>query len=224
MNPFLAIVNIFIDPPEAVKNMEGRFAWVWPILLTSIIGIGATFVTMPMILQVMRTNPPANIPAEQMEKVLESTAMMSKAGLVTTPLIMAIITSLTALVMFAACSVLDVKTSFQRLFTFCAHAGLIMSVAQIAGAIVLKMKGEISSLKELQPSFGPDMFLSEDASGVLVGIFRFFGLFNIWYFLVLVFGLAALLKVGKGKALGVATPIIFLFFVFTVVSGLFSNR
>lgn len=224
MKPFLAIFNIFIDPAEAVNNMEGRFAWVWPFLLACSVGIFVAISTTPIVLQVMRTNPPANIPAAQMEKVLESTTMMSKVSMVTTPLITALMLAITTLILFAACSVLDIKTTFGRLFTFSCYAGLILSLAQIASVIVLKFKGEIQSMKELQPSFGPDMFLSEEASGVLVGFLRCLGLFHIWYFVVLVLGLAALLKITKGKALGVASPVIFLFFIFTVAMGMFSNR
>lgn len=224
MKPLLAICNIFIDPAEAVNNMEGRFAWVWPFLIACVVGICVALFVTPVVLQVMRTNPPANIPAEQMEKVLQTTAMMSKVSMVTTPLITALMLALTTLILYAACSVLDVKTTFGRLFTLCCHAGLILSLSQIAGVIVLHFKGEIHSMKELQPSFGPDMFLGEDVSGVIVGFLKCFGLFHIWYFVVLVFGLAALLKISKGKALGIATPIIFLFFVFTMAMGLFTNR
>ena len=132
--------------------------------------------------------------------------------------------ALTALLLFAACSVLDVKAKFMQLFTLVAHAGLVLSLAQIAAGVVIKMKGELQSLKELQPSFGPDMFLPEGSSGVLIGFLKCLDLFHLWYYVVLVLAIAAMFKLTKGKALGVALPIIFLMFVFTMVSSMFSHR
>ncbi len=58
MKPLLAIFNIFIDPAEAVNNMEGRFAWVWPFLLACIVGIFVAISTTPIVLQVMRVVDP----------------------------------------------------------------------------------------------------------------------------------------------------------------------
>ena len=204
--------------------MEGRFAWVWPFLLICIIGIGASFVISPAMLQLMRTNPPANFPAEALEKMVETSGTMQKATFITTPLTMGFMLAITALLLFAACSVLDVKAKFMQLFTLVCHTGLVLSLLQIAGAIVIKMKGELQSFKELQPSFGPDMFLPEDSGGALIGFLKCLDLFHLWYYVVLVLGIAAMFKVTKGKALGIALPVIFLMFIFTVATSLFSNR
>jgi uncharacterized protein YneF (UPF0154 family) len=224
MKPILAILNIFIDPAESVRNMEGRFAWVWPFLLVSIVGIGVSFVISPAMMQLMRNNPPANMPPEAIEKMMSYSGMMQKASVITTPLTMGIVFAITALLLFAACSVLDVKAKFMQVFTLVCHSGLILSLAQIAGAIVIHLKGELQSLKELQPSFGPDMFLPEDTSGVLIGFFKCFDLFHLWYYVVLVAGISAMFKITKGKALGVALPILFLTFIFTMASSILSNR
>ena len=224
MKPILAILNIFIDPAESVRNMEGRFAWIWPFLLACIAGIGVSFVVGPAMLQVMRSNPPANVTPEMLEKMIEYSGKMQNVVFVTQPLILGIMFALTALLLFAACSVLDVKAKFMQLFTLVCHTGLVLSLAQIAAGVVLKMKGELQSLKELQPSFGPDMFLPEDTSGVLIGFLKCFDLFHLWYYVVLVLAIAAMFKVTKGKALGIALPIVFLMFVFTMASSMFSNR
>ena len=224
MKPLLAILNIFIDPPEAVKNMEGKFAWVPPVILASVAGIIAGTMMAPIALQVMRTNPPGNLSGEQLERALSMMETMSKAQIVVAPLMLIVMCALATLVLFGTCSVMDVKTTFGRLFTLVSHCWLVMVVAQVASLIVLKFKGEITSMRELQPSFGLDMFLPEGSSGVVVGMAKFFGLFNIWYFVVLVVGLATLLNVPKGKAFGVALPLIVLSFVFGVAGAMFSNR
>ena len=224
MNPLYAILNIFIDPAEAAKQMDGKFAWVPPVVLQSIAAIIAGMMMSPIAISVMRSNPPGNLSGEQLQKALDMMEIMSKAQLVIAPLMVLAMTALVALVLFAAASVMDAKGTFGRLFTFAAHAGLVLTVAQIAMVIVLKFKGEISSMKELAPSFGPDMFLGEGASGLLIGFCKFFSLFNIWYFVVLVVGLAALLNIPKGKALGVASPVIFLTFIFVVAGAMFNNR
>lgn len=224
MKPILAILNIFVDPAESVRNMEGRFAWIWPFLLASITGIWFSFVVAPAMMQLMRTNPPANIPPETLEKMVEYGGKMQNLVFVTQPLTVGFVFAITALLLLAACSVLDVKAKFMQLFTLVCHTGLVLSLSQIAAAVVIKMKGELQSLKELQPSFGPDMFLPEGTSGVLIGFLKCLDLFHLWYYVVLVLAIAAMFKVTKGKALGIALPIIFLTFVFTMVSSMFSNR
>ena len=224
MNPLYAILNIFIDPAEAAKQMDGKFAWVPPVVLQSVSAIIVGMMMTPIAIQVMRSNPPGNLSGEGLQRTLDMMETMSKAQFVVAPLMVVAMIALVALVLFAASSVMDAKASFGRLFTFVAHAGLVLTVSQIATMIVLKFKGEISSVKELTPSFGPDMFLSEGASGLLIGICKFFSLFNLWYFVVLVIGLAALLNIPKGKALGVASPVIFLTFIFVVAGAMFNNR
>ena len=224
MKPILAILNIFIDPAESVRNMEGRFAWVWPFLLSSIVGIGISFLIAPVMVQLMRTNPPGNIPAESLEKAIETMGKMQTFTAVIQPLGLGIMLAITSLLLFAACSVLDVKAKFMQLFTLVSHAGLVLSLGAVAGAIVVKMKGELQSMLELQPSFGPDMLLPEGSSGVLIGFMKCLDLFHLWYYVVLVLALAAMFKVSKGKALGIAVPIIFLMFIFTMATSMFSNR
>lgn len=128
MNPLYEILNIFIDPAEAAKQMDGKFAWVAPVVLQSIAAIIVGMMMSPIAIAVMRSNPPGNLSGEQLQRALDMMETVSKAQLVIAPLIIVAMIALVALVLFAASAVMDAKGSFGRLFTFVAHAGLVLTV------------------------------------------------------------------------------------------------
>jgi hypothetical protein len=81
---------------------------------------------------------------------------------------------------------------------------------------VVRAKGDdIQSVAELMPPFGLDIFVPEGASKALLATLNFFSIFEIWYLVILAFGLSYLAGCSRGKAFGAITPV-------WVVSLLFS--
>jgi hypothetical protein len=93
-------------------------------------------------------------------------------------------------------------------------------MAQVAQAVVVKMRGELASMKGMQPAFGLDLWLPEGAPRLLNGLLNYFSMFTIWYIVVVALGYAALTGISKGRAFAVTSPVWILGLLFALVGSL----
>jgi len=208
MKPVLAMLNIFIDPKEAVKGFDNKWAWIPPLIVISIVVAIIGWLTIPFALQAMQYEPPRGLTHEQLQAAMPRIQMISKATVFATPISTAIMMAIAAGLLAAACAVMDIKAPFVKLFTLAAHCGLINAVQAVAQYVVLVMKhDDIQSMKQLIPHFGLDLLLDENANKQLAALLGFFSLFQIWYLVVLALGLAFMAGIPKSKAFAAITPV-----------------
>jgi len=101
-----------------------------------------------------------------------------------------------------------------------ASCGLVIALQSIAVVIVVRAKGdEVTSQEQLTPPFGLDLLLPS-AHGVLYALLNFFSIFEVWYLIVLTFGLAYLAKVSKGKAFFAISPAWVLPLLYRVIAAM----
>jgi hypothetical protein len=168
----------------------------------------------------MRNDPPAGLDPAKLDQVIGMAQTMARFNAISAPIMYAVMTLIGAGLLFAACAVLSVSVRFPALFTLVAHIGLINVMQMLAHYFVLRGKGELSSMKELVPSFGLEIFLSEDAPKLLAGLLSFFSIFTLWHIVMLAVGVAALAQISKGKAFLVTSPNWMLGLVFAMIASL----
>ena len=208
MKAILSMLNIFIDPKEAVKGFDSKWAWVWPLLVISIVAGIVGWLTIPFAIQAMQYEPPRGMTQEQLQGAMPRIQLVSKISVFATPISTGIMVAMWAGLLAAACAVMDIKANFANLFTLVAHCGLISAVQAVAQYAVLAMKhDEIQSLKQLIPHFGLDLMLSDTANKQLAGLLGYFSIFQIWYLVILALGLAFMANIPKGKAFVAITPV-----------------
>ena len=128
--------------------------------------------------------------------------------------------TLQALILFAMCSVLAVNAKFRMLLNLVAGCWLIQSLSDIASLIILKAKGEASTMAELTPPLGLDIFLSEGSNKLLLGFLGFFSLFGIWWIVMLVLVFSAAFRVSKGKAFMIILPLLIIGLAFKMLMAM----
>jgi Yip1 domain len=161
-----------------------------------------------------------NTPPEQAERVRNVTHMIYQFLPVLTPVIIVLALLLVAWLVTAMGSVAGLRAKFRDVFALMACCQLITALQVIATYIVVHAKGdEITSQEQLTPPFGLDIFL-QNIHGALFGLVNFFSIFQIWYLIVLTFGLAYLAKTSKGKAFFAITPAWLLGLILRVVQGM----
>ena len=211
MSAIGTMLNIFIDPKEAVKGFDNKWAWLWPLLIISLVTAVVGWQMIPMTLQAMQRNPPNGLTSEQLQQALPRIKMISSFTIFLSPIMTGAMMAAWAGLLIAVGAVMDIRTTFLKLFTLVAHCGLINAVQSIAHVVTLRMKGDdIQSLQELVPHFGLDLFLSDGANKQLAALLGYFSIFQIWYLVILALGLAFLTGISKGKAFAAITPIWFL--------------
>lgn len=203
----LGMLNIYIDPAAAVKQIRRKLSWLWPLLIASAVTVTVQYLSIPTAIRVMQLNPPGNLTAEQFERSLPMIQTMQKVGVFATPFIMAAMLALGAAVTLGACSLMGLRSSFRDLFSLASHCSLISMLQMIAGYFVVRMKGdEIQTIQELQPSFGLGLFIHEGVSKPVMAVLNYFSIFTIWNIIITSLGVAILTGCSKGKGFAAAVP------------------
>ena len=215
--------NAFIDPAGTARAARAPLAWLWPLIILSITSVAFGMFVAPLRVNIMRQNPPPNMSGEQLEKTIQMMESFSKIGAFIIPVvIIGFIALLAALAMLMG-SMMSLKVRFRDMFSLMSVCSLISCLGIIASYFVLRAKAdELSSVQQLQPPFGLDIFFS-DLKGPLFAILNYFSIFQVWYLVMLTLSLAYLTHSSKGKAFATITPVWLIPLLFAIVGSLFQR-
>ena len=224
MDGFVGMMNVFVDPAATARRVPARLSWLWPVLVLTIVYLVFAYQMLPYALQLMdATLAQRNIPAENMER---TRSMMHMTTTFTTPLTPVFVIGfmcLIAALIKVVYSMMDVKTRFRDVFSLLAACSLIPMLQYVASYFVLRMKGDpITSPEQITPPFGLDIFFS-GIHGPAFALLSFFSIFQIWFIVVLAFGLAYLTGTSKTKALLASTPAWLIPLAFRLMGALFQR-
>jgi len=216
--------SFLIDPAGAARRVYSKWFWIAPLILFSVISIAASFVLMPMARHVMEIAPlPPNTSPEQYQKGMNVGLTIMRISMYFAPVVAALIFAIQTAVLFGASAAMSIKASFRQLFNLVTGCSLIQALAAIAGIVVLKGKGEVSTQAELRPALGLDIFLPETANKVLTAIVGYFSVFEIWWTIMMVLIFSVAFRVTKGKALAAILPLVFLSIALRALGAMFQR-
>jgi hypothetical protein len=179
---------------------------------------------MPIVQHVMEIAPmPANLSPEAYQKQLGIGLIFTKVLVYCAPVGAGVLFGFQALVLLVMSSIMSVRAKFRELFNLAAGCAMIQLLSSIAGVIILKAKGEVSTMAELRPALGLDIFLPEGTNKFLVGILGYFSVFEIWWIVMLVLIYAAAFRTSKGKGFAAVLPLILLNLLFRIVGAAFQR-
>jgi hypothetical protein len=220
----VGMVNVFVDPQTTAQKVPSPFSWLWPVAVL-VIGYGVFgYLMMPYSMQMVEaTMRQQNLPPEQAERAIAMSRTFGMVGAYTLPVILIAFIALFALLVKVVYSMMDIRPKFRDVFALLAACSLIPFLQYAAGYFVLRAKGDpIESAEQMQPPFGLDVFL-QSIHGVPFAFVHFFSLFQIWYIVVLVFGLAALTRSTKMQAFLAATPTWLLPLLMVLIGAMFQK-
>jgi Yip1 domain len=209
---FIGMLNAFVDPAGLAKRVPAPLSWLWPLITLTVIYVVFGYLMLPYTLAVVdlaitQRIREQNVPLEQAQRAADVAHKIYQFLPVATPVIVILFLLLFAWLVGAMASMAGLRAKFRDIFSLMLACQLIQALqTPIASYIVLHTKGdEITSQEQLTPPFGLDIFL-QNIHGALYGLVSFFSIFEIWYLVVLTFGLAYLGKSSKGKAFFAITP------------------
>ncbi len=212
--------NFFIDPAGAAKRLFSKWFWIGPLVIFSIVSIIASYFIMPIVQHVLEVAPlPPNVSPEQYQKNIDIGMMIQRISMYCAPITAAALYAIQALIVFAMCSIMAMNAKFRYIFNLIAGCSLIQALSAIASLVILKGKGEVSTMAELRPALGLDIFLPEGTSKFVVALLGYFSVFEIWWIVMMVLIIGAAFRVSKGKAFAIILPLILLSILFRVVSA-----
>lgn len=216
----VGMLNVFIDPKATAQRIPAPFAWLWPLVTLCIIYFVVGTFTAPYAISIADAQiAQRGITGDQAENARRLTHMIAQITPFLTPLAVILGLLLVAWLVMLTGSIAGVRAKFRDIFSLMACCGLVSALQSIATLIVLRAKGdEITSQEQLTPPFGLDIFFP-NLHGALYALLNFFSIFQVWYLIVLTFGLAYLAKTSKGKALFAITPAWVLVLLYRVIAA-----
>lgn len=216
--------SFFVDPEGAARRIPHKWFWVGPVIVISIISVVAALLRLPITEHVMQNMPvPPNVSPEQFQRNLDLGLRIQQIAIWFTPLIVVIVDLVAALILLAMSSVLSAKAKFLSLFNLIAGCSLIQGLAAIAGIAILRAKGEVSTVAELQPALGLDIFMPEGSNKFLVALLASFSIFEIWWIVMIVLIYSRAFRVSKGKAFAAIFPLVLLGMLVRLVGAAFAR-
>ncbi len=226
VSDFTGMFAFFADPAAAARRLPRKWFWIAPLIVVLVVAIIAAIAAIamePIVRQasaLMPTRPGAT--PEQQQRAVDIGVAMQRFFAPVGVIVMLLIQTL---IVFGAAAVFSVKARFREFFNLVTGCSLIsMALTSIAGVIILRAKGEISSMAELTPALGLDIFLPQGTSKFLFGILGYFSIFQIWWMVMMVLIISAAFQVSKGKALGIITPLVILGLVFRIGLATFRGQ
>ncbi len=216
--------NFFIDPAGAAPRVFSKWFWIGPLVLFSVVSIVASYMMMPMVRHVLEVAPiPPNVTPEQYQRSMEMGLKFQSFSVYLAPIFTALLFAIEALILLGMSSVMSVPAKFRSLFNLVAGCSLIQLLASVASLIILKAKGDVSTMAEMKPALGLDIFLPSGGNKFLAAFLGYFSVFEIWWIVMMVLIFSAAFRVSKGKAFSVVLPIILLSLIFRVGMAAFSR-
>jgi hypothetical protein len=216
--------SFFMDPQGAARRVNSKWFWVAPLLIFSAVSIAAGMLMMPMVRHVMEVAPlPDGVTPEQYQANMNTGLKIQGIAMWFAPVITAVIYAIQAAVLLGMSTVMNIGAKFRQLFNLVAGCGLIQMLGALASLVILKSKGEVSSMAELRPALGFDIFLPEGTNKYLMSLAGYFSVFEIWWIVMIVLIFAAAYRVTKGKAFTAVVPLIVLNLLLRMIGAVFQR-
>jgi Yip1 domain len=220
---FVGMFAFFADPAGAARRVHRKWFWIAPLTTVVLISILAGIVLEPIVRQVSALMPmrPGATP-EQQQRAIE---IGIAAQRIFTPLSVVVMILIQSVIVFGTASALSIKAKFREFLNLVAGCSLIsMALTSVAAVIILRSKGEVSSVAELTPALGLDILLPTETNKVVVGALGYFSVFQIWWIVMMVLIISAAFRVSKGKALATVTPLVLLGLLMRIGLALFRGQ
>jgi hypothetical protein len=222
LSDFSGMFNFLMDPAGAARRLPRKFFWIGPLILVSIIFMVCGFLNLPLIQQAMMNQPPPpDANPERFQRGMQMGMMFQRIGIFLSPVIFLVISSVSALIVLAAASVLALKARFRELFNLMAGLSLIGALKVIAVTVILHLKGEPSSLADLQPPLGLDIFAPVGMNKVAVAFLGFCNIFELWQFVMAVAIITVFYRTSVGKAVISVVPLFLIALFFSLIGAFF---
>jgi len=198
---FLAsIIDIFTDPSRVFARIEAGLTWWKGYILISIVSIVLQWLMFPFQTRILELNP-RGMSEEQLQNAIEATEKFKYVGLVSTPIGIILIFLILAGILHLMVSIMSSKANFKRTLSLVVYAGIISLLGQIVKTAILLSRGvdSIESMADMKVHLSLAAFFP-DLEGAKLAFLDSLGVFEIWYYVVLTFGIAYLFKIKKNTA------------------------
>lgn len=216
-----SLYEIFTDPAKVFSRIDGGLSWWKPFIVISAVSMALGFIMSPYrkaaFLPALQKLPP-----EQMEKALENMDRFGIVGLITIPIILIIMYVIIAGITHVAINIASSRANFAKMLSLLFFCGLVPLLEQIIVTAAIASRGveSVESFEDLKMSIGPAA-LVPNVAGALRALLESLSLFQIWYYIILVLGVAAIFRISRKVAIICILPVWLISFLMLLLSSKF---
>lgn len=215
------MANFLIDPHGAAPRLFTKWFWIYPLVVLIVVSLIANILVTPIVQHVLATQPmPPGVNPETYQARIDMGMKIQRYIGLLFPLLLV---AFQALVLWGMCSVVAINATYRQMLNLASGCTLIQVLAAIASVIILKSKGDVSTVAELRPALGLDIFMPEGSNKILLALAGYFSIFEIWWIVMIILILAAAYRVSKGKAVTVIAPLVLISLIFRLVLAAFQK-
>jgi len=220
---FASILDIFVDPFKVFARIEAGLSWWKPFILVCVVMVILSYLTLPLQGKLMEMRM-QGVSAEQAQEATAAYGKWAPLGLIMVPIGFFVIYLITAGITHLVINIMSSRSSFKKALSLISFCGIIGIVEQIIGTIVVKMRGpeSIESAEDLKFSLSLAP-LAGEGKGFLAAVLQSLSIFQIWYYVVLVLGIAAIFKMSRKAAVIPVLPLWIISILMIWIGGKFSG-
>ncbi len=215
-----SIIDIFADPVKVFRRIAMGLAWWKPFIILSVVTIIIGYFSLPIQQHLMEINV-YNMPEEQLERATAAAGKFGLIGIIASPVLILLVLLITAGVAHIIINLLSTNSNFKKtlsLITFCGFIGIL---GQIINVVVIRLRGieTIESIEDATLSFSLAALIP-NVKGVWYAFLESVGLFQIWYYVLVIVGVSIIFKIDKKKAVAPAVAIWVINFLLLMLQGM----
>ncbi len=189
-------------------------AWVWVSILATV----AAFIMAPINAELLELNP-QNLPADELDTIVENTEKWGWIQYVITPGLILLVSVIFAGISYVAVAMATQLANFKKWFVMTMYSSVISTVAVLFGAIMVRSRGESIRGPE-DAAFSLSLsFLAPDANPFVHGFLQSLEFFSIWAMVVLAIGLMRVFSMSLNKAILCIIPVYLISLVSLVIGA-----
>jgi hypothetical protein len=199
---FLAsIVDIFVDPFKVFARIDAGLSWWKPFVLVAVVSTVLSYLMLPFQKRLIELNP-SGMGEEQLQQALDAFSKFAPLTLITVPIFLIIVYLVLAGIVHLAINIMSTRSSYKKTLSLISFCGIITLVEQIISTAVLRMRGVESMESAADMKFSLSLApLVGEGKGFLGAVLQSLSVFQIWYYVVLVLGIAAIFKLTRKAAI-----------------------
>lgn len=202
-----SIVDIFVDPFKVFARIDAGLSWWKPFVLVTVVTTVLSYLMLPFQKKLIGLNP-RGMSEEQLQKAAEGFDKFAPLTLITVPIFLIVVFLVMAGIVHLAVNIMSSRSDYKKTLSLVSFCGIITIIEQIISTAVLRMRGveSVESAADLKFSLSLAPLLG-DGKGLLNAVLQSLSIFQIWYYAVLVLGIAAIFKLSRKAAIVPALPI-----------------
>lgn len=218
-----SILDIFIDPMKVFKRIGVGLAWWKPFVLSCVLAIVIAWLMLPFRRAILELNV-TGMEQEELARALEAFDRFGVIGIISVPFVLILTILIITGIAHIVVAMMSSNARFKKTLSLINYANLVPILGQLISVAVLRARGieSVESAADLQMSFSLAAVFP-GLGGFLQAFLESLGVFQVWFYILLILGVAAVFKVSRTKAVVVAVPIWLLSLVVTYLMKSFGG-